>query len=194
MARRSSRFRALAGCLLIAVLCAACASETGASLPLETYQDPGGRFQLSIPKGWLAETSPDGSLITLTPPDFTGTEVELRVLVFISPTNTLDTSEHVEEANALFQPFLEEHLDDSYEVINQGETKVDKVAALLIDYAKPYDETYLTGRLVMVAEPGYALAFLGSAERGAWDSFLPTFRALLADFHLLLIPESTPLS
>ncbi|MGV7976419.1 MAG: PsbP-related protein [Anaerolineaceae bacterium] len=193
MAHPFRHFRVLLCMLLAAALCAACAAEVGEALPLETYQDPGGRFTLSIPKGWQAESAPDGSLLTLTPPDYAGAETELRVLVYISPTNTLDTSEHVEEATALFQPFLEKYLDDSYEVINQGETKVDKVPAFLIDYAKPYEQTYLTGRLVMVAVPGYALAFLGSAERSDWESFLPTFRALLADFHLLLIPESTPL-
>jgi hypothetical protein len=192
MARRSRRYQVLLSFLLTAVVCAACAANAGEALPLETFQDPAGRFTLSIPKGWQAESSPDGSLLTLTPEDYGGTAAELRVLVFTSATNTLDATEHVEEANSLFQPFLEQYLDDTYEVINEGETQVDKVPALLIDFAKPHEETYLTGRLVMVAVPGYALAFLGSAERGAWEGFLPTFRALLTDFHLLSVTENTP--
>jgi len=192
MARPSRRFRAFPFLLLVCLLCAACTPDAGEALPLETYQDPGGRFTLSIPKGWLAESAPDVSLLTLTPPDYSGTESELRVLVFSALTNTVDPALHVEEATELFQPFLEAYLDDTYEVINQGETKVDKAPALLFDYAKPFEESYLTGRLVMVAVPGYALAFLGSAERSAWDGFLPTFRAILADFHLLSLSEGAP--
>lgn len=190
MARSFPLSRFLVACSLLLVLCAACAPASESALPLEIYQHPDRRFQLSIPKDWQAESSENGALLTLTPPDYSGSETELRVLIFLSPTNTIDTSEHVEEANQLFQPFLENYLDESYEVINQGETKVEKVPALLIDFAKPYQSTYLTGRLVMVAMPGYALAFLGSAERSAWDSFLPTFRAMLADFQLLTAAES----
>ena len=185
------RFYALPVGLLLAALCAACVAEPGEVLPLESYQDPSGRYALSVPKGWQTTTSPDGSLLTLTPADYSGAETDLRVLVFAAPTTSLDTSEHVEEAKLLIKPFLEAHLDESYEVINQGETKVDKVPALLIDYAKPYQDTYLTGRLVIVAVPGYALAFLGLAERGAWEAFLPTFRALSADFHLSPVYKST---
>jgi hypothetical protein len=88
MAHPFRHFRVLLCMLLAAALCAACAAEVGEALPLETYQDPGGRFTLSIPKGWQAESSPDGSLLTLTPPDYAGAETELRVLVYISPTTT----------------------------------------------------------------------------------------------------------
>lgn len=190
MARSLRLFQLLAAFLLILALCAACAPASEELLPLESYQQPDGLFELSIPKGWLIESSADGTVFTLTPPNYSGSETELRVLIFLSSTNTIDTGEHVQEANQLFQPFLEKYLDDSYEVINQGETKVAKVPALLMDFAKPYENTFLTGRLVMVAVPGYALAFLGSAERGTWDAFLPTFRAMLADFHLMNAAES----
>ena len=58
------RFYSLPVGLLLAALCAACAAEPGEVLPLESYQDPSGRYALSVPKGWQTTTSPDGSLLT----------------------------------------------------------------------------------------------------------------------------------
>jgi len=45
---------------------------------------------------------------------------------------------------------------------------------------------------VMVAMPGYVLAFLGMGESEAWEDFLPTFRAMLKEFQLLPLSEDTP--
>jgi hypothetical protein len=42
--------------------------------------------------------------------------------------------------------------------------------------------------------PSTAIAFIGTGERGAWESFLPTFRKMLTRFELVgfTAPEYLP--
>jgi len=178
--------------LLIACLLSACTAESSSTLPLEEYTDPASRFSFAIPQGWQASELPEENVLVFTPADYSGDITELRVLLFAAETDTFDTQEHLDQANALLQPFLTKYLDETYQVINQGETEVAKSPAVLLDFAKPYADLYLEGRLVMVAMPGFVLAFLGMGESEAWEDFLPTFRAMLKEFQLLPQGELTP--
>ncbi|MFZ3071167.1 MAG: hypothetical protein WA110_08620 [Anaerolineaceae bacterium] len=192
MAHRNRLLLPLAAMLILFSTLTGCAKQSAPALPLESYTDPAGRFTFAIPEGWETSDTAESSVLLLTPPDYAGEDTDLRVLVFTAPTFSMDTQEHIDEATALFEPFLEEYLDDSYEVINQGETKVDKRPALLLDFAKPYEDAYLEGRVVMVAMPAYALAFIGMADSETWEDFLPTFRQMLDEFHLVSAYEITP--
>ncbi len=178
--------------LLIACLTSACIAESSSALPLEAYTDPASRFSFAIPQGWQASELPEENVLAFTPADYSGEITELRVLLFAVETDTFDTQEHLDQANALLEPFLTKYLDETYQVINQGETEVAKSPAVLLDFAKPYGDLYLEGRLVMVAMPGYVLAFLGMGESQAWEDFMPTFRAMLTEFQLLPLSEVTP--
>jgi len=161
-------------------------------LPLEAYTDPASRFSIAIPQGWQSSELPEENVLAFTPADYSGEITELRVLLFAVETDTFDTQEHLDQANALLEPFLTKYLDETYQVINQGETEVARSPAVLLDFAKPYGDLYLEGRLVMVAMPGYVLAFLGMGESQAWEDFMPTFRAMLTEFQLLPLSEVTP--
>jgi len=178
--------------LLMVIFIASCTAESSSTLPLEKYTDPASRFSFAIPQGWQASELPEENVLVFTPADYSGDITELRVLLFAAETDTFDTQEHLDQANALLQPFLTKYLDETYQVINQGETEVAKSPAVLLDFAKPYAELYLEGRLVMVAMPGFVLAFLGMGESEAWEDFLPTFRAMLKEFQLLPQSEDTP--
>lgn len=178
--------------LLIVCLLCACAAESSPALPLDPYTDPAGNFSFAIPQGWQASELPEENVLAFTPADYSGEITELRVLLFAAETDTFDTQEHLDQANALLQPFLTKYLDDTFQVINQGETEVAKSPAVLLDFAKPYGDLYLEGRLVMVAMPGYVLAFLGMGESEVWEDFLPTFRAMLKEFQLLPQSKVTP--
>ena len=178
--------------LLIAYLTSACIAESSSALPLEAYTEPASRFSIAIPQGWQASELPEENVLAFTPADYSGEITELRVLLFAVETDTFDTQEHLDQANALLEPFLTKYLDETYQVINQGETEVAKSPAVLLDFAKPYGDLYLEGRLVMVAMPGYVLAFLGMGDSQAWEDFLPTFRAMLTEFRLLPLSEVTP--
>ena len=178
--------------LLMVIFLAACTAESSPTLPLEEYTDPASRFSFAIPQGWLTSELPEENVLVFTPADYSGEITELRVLLFSAETETFDTQEHLDQANALLQPFLTKYLDETYQVINQGETEVAKSPAVLLDFAKPYGDLYLEGRLVMVAMPGYVLAFLGMGESEVWEDFLPTFRAMLKEFQLLPLSEDTP--
>jgi hypothetical protein len=178
--------------LLMVIFIASCTAESSSTLPLEKYTDPASRFSFAIPQGWQASELPEENVLVFTPADYSGDITELRVLLFAAETDTFDTQEHLDQANALLQPFLTKYLDETYQVINQGETEVAKSPAVLLDFAKPYGDLYLEGRLVMVAMPGFVLAFLGMGESEAWEDFLPTFRAMLKEFQLLPQSEDTP--
>lgn len=161
----------------------ACSRTSGASLPLEDYRDPYDRYTFAIPSGW--ETSLENQLLTIVPPGYAGSEEELVLRVYSAPTNTTDTATHIDLAKQEIEPFLTSYLDDDYEVVNQGETRVDKYPAMLLDFAKPHQESYMLGRVVIVAMPFYILVFLGTGVEANWEPFLPTFREMLKKFDML---------
>ena len=179
-ALRRGKYASLAAVLL---LLSGCAGLSGRSLPLETYNDPQGRFEFAIPEGW--ESVVDDQMLTITPPDYSSTEEELIVRVYASPTGTTDTATHLDLAKQELEPFLSAYIDDEYEVVNEGSTRVDKYPSMLLDFAKPHEESYMLGRVLIVAMPFYVLVFLGTAVEADWEAFLPTFREMLDKFHML---------
>lgn len=176
-------------CIVLILSLTAC-SGGGEILPLVSAPDPQGRFDFSIPEGW--QTSTEGEISTYTPSDYAGSEEDLRVLFYLSPTNTLNTDQHIDAAEPLIQDFLSSHLDEAYEVINQSQIKVDKYPALKLEIAKPYQGTYILGQVVIAAMPGVVVIFLGTSTRADWETFEPTFRAILNDFHLISAFTPTP--
>lgn len=169
--------------MVLMLLLGACSRTSGPSLPLEDYLDPQNRYTFAIPEGW--ESVVDDQTLILTPAGYSGTEEELIIRVYTSPTNTTDTATHIDLAKKQIEPFLSTFIDDEYEVVNEGETKVDKYPAMLLDFAKPHKDTYMLGRVVIVAMPFYVLVFLGTGVEADWEAFLPTFRDMLKEFHLV---------
>lgn len=174
--------------MVLLTILSACSQSSGKSLPLEDYLDPQGRYSFAIPEGW--ETSVEDQLLTIVPPDYGGGEEELVVRVYTSPTNTIDTATHIDLAKKQIEPFLSTYIDEDYEVVNQGDTRVDKYPSMLLDFAKPYQDTYMLGRVVIVAMPFYVLVFLGTGIEADWEAFLPTFREMLKQFTLVNPVES----
>lgn len=169
--------------ITLLLLLGACSRTSGPSLPLETYHDPQERYNFAIPEGW--ESVVDDQTLTITPPDYSGTEEELIVRVYTSPTNTTDTATHIDLAKKEIEPFLSTYIEDDYEVVNEGDTRVDKYPAMLLDFAKPHEDSYMLGRVVIVAMPFYVLVFLGTGVEAEWEAFLPTFRDMLKEFSLV---------
>jgi hypothetical protein len=185
--RANKKFINLLLVLLSFMMLTACNRAKDPSLPLEDYQDPDGRFVFAIPEGW--QTKAEDQLLTITPADYAGTEEEIILYVYASPSNTTDTATHLDLAKQQIEPFLSEHIDQAYEVVNQGETRVDKIPAMLLDFAKPHQDTYMLGRVLIVAMPFYVLVFLGTGIEADWEAFLPTFKEMLDQFDLLSVPE-----
>ena len=172
--------------LLVSALLAllsACNRTSGASLPLEDYRDPYDRYTFAIPEGW--ETSVDNQLLTIVPPGYAGSEEELVVRVYSAPTNTTDTATHIDLAKQEIEPLLASYIDDDYEVVNEGEIRVDKYPSMLLDFAKPHQDSYMLGRVVIVAMPFYILVFFGTGVEAEWQAFLPTFRDMLKKFDMV---------
>lgn len=169
--------------VILLTLLNACSATSGKSFPLEDYRDPQDHYSFAIPEGW--DTNLDDQLLTITPSGYTGTEEEIVIRVYTSPTNTTDTATHIDLAKKEIEPFLSSYIDDDYEVVNEGETRVDKYPAMLLDFAKPHEDSYMLGRVVIVAMPFYVLVFLGTGVEADWETFLPTFRDMLKQFSLV---------
>ena len=169
--------------ITLLLLLSACSGSSGKSLALEDYRDPDERYAFAIPEGW--ETNVDDQMLTVTAPGYSGSQEEVVVRVYTSPTNTTDTATHIDLAKKQIEPFLTEYLDDEYEVVNEGSARVDKYPAMLLDFAKPHDDSYMLGRVVIVAMPFYVLVFLGTGVEADWEDFLPTFREMLDRFNLI---------
>lgn len=168
---------------ILLTLLSACSGSSGKSLLLEDYRDPQDRYAFAIPEGW--ETNVEDQTLTITPPDYSGSEEEVVVRVYTSPTNTTDTATHIDLAKKEIEPFLSAYLDDDYEVVNEGNIRVDKYPAMLLDFAKPHKDSYMLGRVVIVAMPFYVLVFLGTGVEADWETFVPTFREMLKEFSLV---------
>ncbi|HSN95338.1 MAG TPA: hypothetical protein VLR89_09805 [Anaerolineaceae bacterium] len=189
--RHRSLFSLVVILTLIFGLLEAC-TPAGDSLPLTDYQNPAGLYTLKIPKTWSSDYDEETSVLTLTPPDAKGTEGELRVSILVVPVTDPDSTVRLEQIKAYFQPFLESLIESDQEVINRGETTVNRMNAVLLDFGKPWQSSYLTGREVLVNSSTHAIAFVGTGEDQAWQGFLPTFRKILESFQLSN-PEPTPL-
>jgi hypothetical protein len=176
-------------CLALLFFLSACA-ENGQVLPLVSAPDQQGRFDFSIPEGWQSQSEVEVS--TYTPSDYDGSEEDLRVLLFLSPTNTFNTDQHLDTAEPMIQDFLGSHLDEAYEVIDQSEIRVDKYPAVKLEIAKPYQDSYMVGQVVITAMPGVVVIFLSTGVQADWEAFLPTFQAMLKDFHLISAFTPTP--
>ncbi len=181
--RNTKFYKTIFLAIVLLTLLSACSGSSGKSLPLEDYRDPRDRYAFAIPEGW--ETNVEDEMLTITPPDYSGDEEEIVVRLYTSPTNTTDTATHIDQAKKEIEPFLSAYLDDDYEVVNEGDTRVDKYPAMLLDFAKPYEDSYMLGRVVIVAMPFYVLVFLGTGVEAEWETFLPTFREMLKQFSLV---------
>lgn len=175
--------KAILSATILLTLLSACSGSSGKSLLLEDYRDPQDRYAFAIPEGW--ETNVEDQTLTITPPDYSGSEEEVVVRVYTSPTNTTDTATHIDLAKKEIEPFLSAYLDDDYEVVNEGNIRVDKYPAMLLDFAKPHKDSYMLGRVVIVAMPFYVLVFLGTGVEADWETFVPTFREMLKEFSLV---------
>ena len=167
----------------IFALLSAC-TPGGEALALSDYENPNGLYMLQIPKGWSADYEATGHVLKLTPPGAEGAEGELQVHILVVPISHPDPDVRLTMIKGHFQPFLEALIDTDQEVFNRGETTVDRMNAVLLDFGKPWQSSYLTGREVLVSSSAYAIAFVGLGEDEAWQAFLPTFREILASFQL----------
>jgi hypothetical protein len=190
MHNRSS-FKLLLVLALLFALLSACNSE-GEALSLTDYPNPNGLYTLQIPKNWSADYDKDASVLKLTPPGAKGAKGALQVFILVVPITHPDPDARLTMIKSYFQPFLEGLIDEDQEITNRGETTVDHMNAILLDFGKPWQNSYMTGREVLVSSSNYAIAFVGLGEDQAWQTFLPTFRQILTSFHLTY-PEPTPL-
>lgn len=184
------------GLFLMALCCVftliGCGAEpTEPSLPLVEYIDPASAYIWQIPDGW--NTSVSGSVLTITNPDQSSPE-GLQIRVFLESVNETSTEAEAQAIRNKLGLFLGQTLDEEYQVYNEGETKVNRLPSMILDFAKPHGDTYLVGREVVVMAPSAALAFIGTGERETWENFLPTFRKMLGTFELVgfVAPEYLP--
>lgn len=166
----------------------ACEPEAPASVLMEeAYIDPEGLFSMPYPRDWQYAYNAEKFTATFSPIEQAETQNPLTLKVYAVRTPSSTIEESGAEARELFDIFLTENMDEANEVYSTGNTTVDHQKAAVIDFGKPAGSGYSAGRIVMVYAPGYAVIFLGGADRETWEAFLPTFRLMLSEFIFLPI-------
>lgn len=175
--------------ILISIpLLTSCSTSFTAVKPLggELYSHPSGIVTLPYPKGWAVEPSADSNTIWLHPED-SGSPLRMVLIAEVLPGETEQAL--LQTAQTRLESYLREILpNDDYEIYNTAEIRVERNPALLLDIARPVQEGYQVGRIVLVYLPGHLVFLAGLGEREAWEVFLPTFRAIVEGMRFSIQP------
>ncbi len=75
---------------------------------------------------------------------------------------------------------MDELIDDDYEIYNKSELKIDKKNLPWgLDFAKPVDDSYLVGRVVIGTHKTHTIAFVAMADKTSWDANVRTFDKII---------------
>lgn len=176
--------------LVVLLLCGACVSQARA-LALSPWVDATLPFEISLPEGWTLSQiqSSDGAQYLIAPEDFTGLDDEFRVYLYFAQTEQEDLAIHLQDSTARLESWMAELIDDEYEIYNKNELKIDKQPAVALDFAKPIDDTYLVGRVVMATHPTHTIAFVAMAGEEAWNANVRTFDKIIPSLKLKKSPN-----
>jgi len=165
------------------LLLAACTGRSAVSRnALVSYIDPGGIFSMTYPEGWSVEYDKGLNSVTFAPETDTDAQFPLSVKAIAIKTSSDAWDEAGEEINQVLEQFLRSFFpDESPEIYNTSDLTVGKQPALVMDFAKPFENGYYKGSIVLVILRGYAIGFVGGADGDIWDAFLPTFKQMLLD-------------
>jgi hypothetical protein len=169
--------------LVVVLLLAACTGQSaGVRTTLIPYNDPGGTFSMTYPQGWSVAYDKEVNSVTFTPEGEAGAQFPLSVKAIAMKTASDAWDKAGEEINQVLEQFLKSFFpDESPEVYNTSDLTVGKQPALVMDFAKPVENGYYKGSIVLVILRGYAIGFVGGADGETWDAFLPTFKQMLLD-------------
>jgi len=165
------------------LLLAACSGQPASNgTTLIPYNDPGGIFSMTYPDGWSVIYDQALNSVTFAPEGQADAQFPLSVKAIAMKTASDAWDEAGEEINQVLEQFLRSFFpDESPEVYNTSDLTVGKQPALVMDFAKPVENGYYKGSIVLVILRGYAVGFVGGADGEIWDAFLPTFKQMLLD-------------
>jgi len=167
---------ALAGLLL----CGACSYQAKA-LPLSPWVDESLPFTISLPENWelVALASDDNTQYRIAPDDYSEGDESFRVYLYFSETQSEARDEILEESSQKLEDWMDDLIDDNYEIYNKSELKIDKKPAVGLDFAKPVDDSYLVGRVVIGTHKTHTIAFVAMADKASWDANVRTFDKII---------------
>jgi len=174
-----SAYLFVSGLVILMLSLSSCTSGVAEPLPLagELYAHPGGLFSLPIPEGWTVTADIRPQVVWLNAPE---DGLEVSVVMISEKLTGNREAEMAQAAQDLLAAYMMDFLPYAdYEIVNQVELRVDRNPAILLDFARPLDDGYHTGRMVLIHIPGYLVFLVGFGPREDWDSFLPTFRLML---------------
>lgn len=179
------RFRLALFALLALLICGACVSQARA-LPLKPWQDETLAFNISLPEGWQISHVPgeDEAQFLIAPEIYDGSEESFRIYLYFSKTAEDELQNHLELSSERIEQWMSALIDESYEIYNKNELKIDKKPAMALDFAKPDGESYLVGRVVIASHPDHTLAFVAMANREEWNATVRTFDKIVSSFKI----------
>lgn len=161
----------------ILVFLSAC-TPTGEVQPLTEipYQHPSGVFSLPYPKGWVIEETALPQAVKMHPageaPDISILLIGESLLGETEDEMNQNAQKRLGEVMTAFLPYQD------YEIVNNGELRIDRQPTILLDLARPTNGSYHLVRLVMVYVPGHLVILMSYGPREDWEAFLPTFREM----------------
>ncbi len=190
---RSIRIKIILGGLALVMGLTACspAAGEGQALPLAegAYAHPSGIFTIPIPDGWSATAGTTDGVAWVTPPA-DNPDVALVLIGEVLPGLTED--EMGDKAQRLLEEYMAQYLPYSdYEIYNSAEIRVNRNPTLLLDFARPLDDGYHVGRMVLIYLPGHLVYLTGFGPRADWEAFLPTFRKMVDEMTFSIEPLMT---
>ena len=171
--------------LLTLFLCGACVSQAKA-LPLTVQVDENLPFTIALPEGWTLTEDPEkGSPhYLILPKGFEDTEDAFCVHLYFSKTEAQDLTASMEESSTRLEAWMKDLIDKDYEIYNKNDFRVDKNPAMALDFAKPVDESYLVGRVLLVTHPTHTIGFVAKANEANWNANVRTFDKIVESFKI----------
>lgn len=141
---------------------------------------------MTYPEGWSADYDKASNSVTFTPEEVVDTRFPLTVKAVALKTSSDAWDEAGEEINQVLEQFLRSFFtDENPEIYNTSDLTVGRQPALVMDFAKPVENGYYKGSIVLVILRGYAIGFVGGADGETWDAFLPAFKQMLLDVEFI---------
>lgn len=181
------RKRLFLGFLLLLILLAfsACVSQAKA-LPLTPWEDESLPFEIALPEGWTLKEDPvkGAPHYVIQTSDERGIVEDFRIHLYFSRNESESLEGNMQESSARLEAWMADLISDDYEIYNKNDFRVNRNPAMALDFAKPVDETYMVGRVVIVTHPTHTIGFVAMASEDEWNAKVRTFDKIVSSFKI----------
>lgn len=181
------RKRLFLGFLLLLILLSfsACVRQAKA-LTLTPWDDESLPFEIALPEGWTLKEDPEKGAphYFIQTAEYNGKAEDFRVHLYFSRNESGSLEGNMAESSTRLETWMAELISDDYEIYSKNDFRVNKNPALALDFAKPLDESYMVGRVVIVTHPTHTIGFVAMASEAEWNVNVRTFDKIVSGFKI----------